>query len=46
MSSAEEQAFLREESIVDLSTIGKAREKAKSIVSFDEFEAGEDKKGE
>lgn len=44
MSAAEEQAYLRADSIVDLSTIGKAREQAKTIDSFDEFEARDDSK--
>ncbi len=34
-----DQVYLREQSIVDSSTIGKAREEAKTIDSFDEFES-------
>ncbi len=37
-SAPVDEAYLRSESIVDLSTIGKAREQAKTITSFDEFE--------
>lgn len=34
-----DEAYLKSQSIVDLSTIGKAREEAKTIESFDEFES-------
>ncbi len=37
-----DDAYIRANSIVDLSTIGKAREEAKTIESFDEFESRKD----